>query len=231
MKVVQRLVPDNKKPKYNVNGKLVILPMTPEYITIHETDNTNTGANADAHSRLQLNGNSRKASWHIQVDCQQAIQSLPFYEAGMHAGDGTNGSGNRKSIGVEICVNSDGDYEKALQNAAEVVGQLMKQFSIPSHKVVPHKHWSGKNCPRNLLQGRWQEFVNRCIAERGKLEQGVDEVKEQKLSDAQEDVRQEAIRLGITDGNDPFRVVNQYYVWNATIPLAKRIEELEKKMK
>lgn len=52
---------------------------------------------------------------------------------------------------------------------------------------------------------------------------------EMELTEAQEGIRQEAIRLGITDGKNPLREVNQYYVWNALIPLAKRIEELEKK--
>ncbi|WP_394139536.1 peptidoglycan recognition protein family protein [Cytobacillus oceanisediminis] len=170
MIIKQQIIPSYKRPKYTVDGKKVSFAMVPEYITIHETANPGKGANAQAHANLQSNGNSRQASWHIQVDDLQAIQSLPFDEAGIHAGDGTYGNGNRKSIGVEICVNTDGNFEKALDNAAAVVGQLMKQFDIPSHKVVPHKHWSGKNCPTNLLKGRMQEFINRCIAERGKLD-------------------------------------------------------------
>ncbi|WNS74227.1 N-acetylmuramoyl-L-alanine amidase [Bacillus sp. DTU_2020_1000418_1_SI_GHA_SEK_038] len=59
----------------------------------------------------------------------------------------------------------------------------------------------------------------------------VKSVSEQTLTPGQEAVRQEAIRLGITDGKKPFREVNQYYVWNAMIPLARRVEELEKKLK
>ena len=40
------------------------------------------------------------------------------------------------------------------------------------------------------------------------------------------------MKLGITDGkNHPFREVNQYYVWNAFVPLARQIEELKTKMK
>jgi N-acetylmuramoyl-L-alanine amidase len=54
---------------------------------------------------------------------------------------------------------------------------------------------------------------------------------EQELTPKQEAVRQEAVRLGITDGKNPLREVNQYYVWNAMLPLAKKIEELEKKIK
>ena len=46
-------------------------------------------------------------------------------------------------------------------------------------------------------------------------------VAEQKLHPDQEKVRQEALKLGITDGNNPFRQVNQYYVWNALLPLAR----------
>lgn len=56
-----------------------------------------------------------------------------------------------------------------------------------------------------------------------------EENKMAELNESQEKVRQEAIKLGITDGKDPFREVNQYYVWSAMIPLARRIEELEKK--
>ncbi len=41
-----------------------------KYIVVHETDNTSVGADADAHARLQINGNSRNASWHWQVDDQ-----------------------------------------------------------------------------------------------------------------------------------------------------------------
>lgn len=53
---------------------------------------------------------------------------------------------------------------------------------------------------------------------------------EQKLTAGQEAIRQEAIRLGITDGKNPFREVNQYYVWACVLPIAKRVAELEKKL-
>lgn len=47
------------------------------------------------------------------------------------------------------------------------------------------------------------------------------------LNADQERVRQEAMELGITDGKNPFREVNQYYVWNALLPLAREIENLK----
>jgi N-acetylmuramoyl-L-alanine amidase CwlA len=172
MDIIQMLIPENVKPKYLVNENHVTFPMVPEYITIHETANTAKGANDLAHANLQKNGNSRQASWHLQVDDDSCYQSLPFNEAGIHAGDGANGTGNRKSVAIEICVNEDGDFEKAIKNAAKIVARLMKELNIPIHKVVPHKHWSGKNCPRNLLL-RWTEFITLCKMEFTKLEQPV----------------------------------------------------------
>lgn len=52
---------------------------------------------------------------------------------------------------------------------------------------------------------------------------------EPKLNADQEAVRKKAMELGITDGKNPFREVNQYYVWNAMIPFVERLKKLEGK--
>lgn len=131
-----------------------------KYITVHETANTRVGANAQAHANLQTNGFA--ASFHWQVDDKQAIQSYPHTVRCWHAGDGT-GTGNYESIGVEICVNSDGDFRKAVDNAAELVRKIMADENIPLANVVQHNRWSGKNCPTNLRNGskgvNWAEFI------------------------------------------------------------------------
>lgn len=133
------------------------------YITIHETANTSKGANAQAHANLQSNGNSRSAAWHWQVDDKQAIQSFTHDFSLYHCGDG-GGSGNRNSIGIEICVNSDGDYVQAVKNAAALTRKIMAEENIPLSRVVQHNHWSGKNCPTGLRQGReglnWHKFIS-----------------------------------------------------------------------
>lgn len=151
VKIIQSIIPDGRKnrPGYQ---------MVPKYITVHNTANTNKGANAELHARYVKNPTTDE-SWHITVDdSDTAYQHLPFNECGWHAGDGENGTGNRSSIGIEICENSDGDFEKAVKNAQEIIKSLMSQFNIPISNVVPHKHWSGKNCPRKLLD-RWDEFI------------------------------------------------------------------------
>lgn len=154
--IKQQLVSSRAKTYPGLNGK--------KYITIHETANTSRGANAQAHANLQSNGFS--ASWHWQVDDKQAIQSFPHTVRCWHAGDG-RGSGNYDSIGIEICVNSDGDFKKAVQNAAKLVSKIMKEEKIPLQNVVQHNKWSGKDCPKNLRNNskafRWVDFINTVI--------------------------------------------------------------------
>ena len=132
-----------------------------KYITIHETDNWSYGANAEMHARYINNGS--KDTWHYSVDDIQAIQSFEHNIRTWNAGDG-KGSGNMESISIEICVNRDGNYNKAVQNAIELTRHLMNQLNIPISRVVQHNHWSGKNCPRALRHGRngitWKDFKN-----------------------------------------------------------------------
>ncbi|ADF59157.1 MULTISPECIES: N-acetylmuramoyl-L-alanine amidase [Bacillus subtilis group] len=130
--------------------------MDPAYITVHNTANTARGASAAMHARYEKNPET-PTSWHFTVDDKEIYQHLPLNENGWHAGDGNRGTGNRKSIGIEICENSDGDFEKAVANAQWLIKKLMKEQGISLANVVPHKHWSGKQCPRKLLD-RWDSF-------------------------------------------------------------------------
>lgn len=164
IKIKQQLISDEVKPKYTINGKKVTPRMIPKMIAVHQTGNYGKGAGAQAHANLQSRGNSRLASWHVQVDDKEAIQSLPFNEAGLHAGDGAHGKGNREAIAVEICVNSDGNYKKAVENGAKVVAKLMKKFDIPLSGVKQHYDFSKKDCPKDIRAGRegitWAKFLD-----------------------------------------------------------------------
>jgi hypothetical protein len=136
--------------------------MTPLYITIHETANPAKGANAVMHGRWLLNlanDGADEPSWHFTVDDHQIVQHMPINRAGYHAGDGGNGTGNMQSIGIELCVNSDGDIQKTRDNAAWLVRKLRSETGIPADRVVQHNHWSGKDCPRLLRQSGWAAFV------------------------------------------------------------------------
>lgn len=154
VKIVTSMATNNKNHFSGVNPC--------DWITVHETGNTGVGANAMAHANNMRNNNPAE-TFHYAVDSKHAVHMMPDNIPCWHAGDG-QGNGNMKSIGIETCVNSDGDYKKAVQNCAELVAILMKRHNIPISRVVQHNYWSGKNCPSGMRSGRdgmtWSKFIS-----------------------------------------------------------------------
>ena len=151
VKVIEHFIPKSNttsRPGY---------PMKPEYITVHNTGNNKEGANARMHTKY-IDTAAGYISWHFTVDDKEIYQELPCNEVAWHAGDGGDGPGNRKSIGIEIC--EVGDYKKAEDNAAALIVHLMRQYNIPLSNVVPHQKWSGKYCPRLILAAGWDKFID-----------------------------------------------------------------------
>ena len=137
------------------------IALKPTYITIHETANTNAGADAEAHCRYIRSDAAalRPASWHVTVDDHSGYQHLPYNEVAWHAGDGSNGTGNRSSLSIELCVNRDGNWQRTMENAATVVRGWMDSYSIPIQNVVQHNHWSDTSCPAKMRAGSWPTFL------------------------------------------------------------------------
>ena len=142
-----------------------MVKMAPKYITIHNTGNDSVGATAEMHS-IYLHGQTHEKylSWHFTVDDSEIIQHLPLNEIGYHAGD-ADGDGNYRSIGIEICENADGNYAQAERNAAKLVAEILYEYNMSVDQVVPHQHWSGKDCPYNMLHGTkeslgWDGFLS-----------------------------------------------------------------------
>lgn len=139
------------------------------YITIHETGNTDAGADAEAHGKYLTSsaGEASLTSWHYTVDDHAIVQHLPDNETAYHAGDGAGGPGNAQSIGIEICVNSDGDFAKAKENAAALVRLLMAEHGIPLGNIKQHHDWNGKDCPATIraTPGAWEAFLALCGGE------------------------------------------------------------------
>ena len=115
------------------------------YITIHETDNTDKGSDALMHGLYINNGSSE--TWHYTVDDERVIQHFNDEVQCWHAG---TDKGNKQSIGIELCVNSDGDYNKMIENAMELIIFLMTKHNRNIDSVVQHNYWSRKDCPRRL---------------------------------------------------------------------------------
>lgn len=139
-------------------------------VTIHQTGNTSTGANALNHALyLQGSGARLQASWHYCVDDGVITRSIPEYEIAWHAGDGY-GDGNFKTIAIEICINSDGNLTKACDNAAELAADILKRYDLGIDHLFQHHDWSGKNCPAQMRAGvpySWPTFKNKVAAHLG----------------------------------------------------------------
>jgi N-acetylmuramoyl-L-alanine amidase CwlA len=146
--------------------------LEPTLITIHNTDNDSPGANAAAHAKYQKGADARKreVSWHFTVDDKSVFQSLPTNEIGWHAG---KRQGNATSIGIEICMNPELDVPATYDRAALLTAVMAFQHNISvARGVVTHQSWTGKHCPRVLLDkpDGWKDFLAQVKAHFDELE-------------------------------------------------------------
>ena len=179
MKIERLIVPDS------VSSRVSFGRGNPRnFLTIHQTGNTSTGANAMAHHKLQARSGVGYG-WHWQVDDEMAIQTHSHDFKIWHAGDG-RGKGNTESISIEICVNSDGDYVQSVENGAKLAAMILKEENIDISRMVQHNYWSGKDCPHEIRSGKngitWTDFVNKV---KNYLEDD-EEVKEEFMEQIQE---------------------------------------------
>lgn len=138
----------------------------PAYIVIHETDNWSKGADAKAHATAMKNGNLA-GTVHYYVDSKSVYQTLDHSDGAWAVGDGKGKYGitNRNSINIEICVNPETDYYKAVDKAEQLAAQLLKQYGWGTDRLKRHYDASRKNCPRRIqAEGRWPEFVKKTAA-------------------------------------------------------------------
>ncbi len=129
----------------------------PQYIVLHDTGNPGKGANAEAHFNY-FNGGDRQSSADFFVDSTQVLQVNDYntYYT-WHCGDGKGKYDitNSNSIGIEICVNPESNYDMAFQNTVSLVKHLMSELSIPIERVVRHYDASRKNCPASMSANGW----------------------------------------------------------------------------
>lgn len=136
----------------------------PLYIVVHNTDNFKAGANARAHAKAQRDGNFSGMSAHVYVDDAEIYQAMPYDRGAWHVGVNYGGAlfgtvNNRNSIGVEMCVQSGYDYEKAFTNTVNAVKQIMEELGIAADHVVSHYDVCAKNCPSQIrAKGDWKRF-------------------------------------------------------------------------
>ena len=145
LKIIQAIIPkehEKARPQTKMQAK---------YITVHNT--ASEGVNALNHANYITNINDYK-SWHFTVDNKEIYQHLPINEVSWHAGDGTNGEGNTQSISVEVC-----EVDEAEEMAIKFIAELLKTTNLSIEDVTTHQHWSGKYCPR-LILNHWDVFIS-----------------------------------------------------------------------
>jgi hypothetical protein len=145
-----RQISQNRTPLVRTNANI-------SYIVVHDTGNTSSGANANAHFNY-FNGANRNASADFFVDSAQILQVndyLKFFS--WHSGDGNGQYGitNRNSVGIEMCINSDGNYNVMLEKTVWLVRHLMSRLNIPISRVVRHWDASRKMCPNTMSANNW----------------------------------------------------------------------------
>lgn len=142
-------------------------------VTIHNTGNADPTADALAHARyvqtVENQGHGYQSSYHFCVDDKRIVQILPTNKIAWHAGDGANGTGNSKTLAIEICEN--GDHKKAEENALILAGALMAYYK--GIEIYKHQDWNGKYCPHLILErGGWKRFREDAYKKRDELSGG-----------------------------------------------------------
>ncbi len=165
IRITQQILPRNSRSRTRYR-------MTPQYITIHSTQNWKAGADALRHSLALRRGALGKIGWHYTTDEDIAVQHIPDNEQGNHA-ENYRGPGNRYSIGIEMCEHPGNSRSATIDKTAKLAAYLMHTYNIPLSRVVPHYNWprrgykvANKNCPHFLLNNgrpgrKWRNFLKK----------------------------------------------------------------------
>ena len=193
MKVIQNLVPASK---YNIKCPY---PMVVEFIVVHNTANDASARNEVAY----MIRNDNKVSFHYAIDDKEIVQGIPEDRNAWHAGDGANGQGNRKGIGIEICYSKSGGtrFIEAEKLAAKFIAFKLNEKGWGIDKVKKHQDFSGKYCPHRTLDMGWQRFLDMVQSELNNLTKGDGKVADKSApSPWAKEAWDWAKKEGITDG-------------------------------
>ena len=161
----QKFISGHNRPGKRINVKGVV---------VHWTANEGKGANAMA-NRNYFQSTDRSASAHLLLDDTTLVEALPWrkgvaemaYHVGATKYNQTTvkqlGSTypNNATIGLEVCVNADGDFKKAYANSIQVTAMMLKEHGLGIDRLYRHYDVTGKNCPAYFVDnGYAKKYLN-----------------------------------------------------------------------
>ena len=145
-----------------------------EWIVMHYT--ANDGDSDESNAKYFQKPLTPVASAHYFVDDDSITRSVPDDYVAYHCGAYSYKHPlcrNANSIGIEMCdAKRDGRImatDKTIQNAAELVYQLCKQYGIPYDHIIRHYDVTGKLCPAYWVRGDGLQKFRRQVEEVGEV--------------------------------------------------------------
>ena len=137
-----------------------------KYIVIHYT--ANNGDTALGNCKY-FYSTDRGSSAHYFVDETGVWQCVEDKNVAWHCGAKSYKHPycrNNNSIGIELCSRKDDNYyfkDETVNNATELVKELMAKYNIPIENVIRHYDVTGKVCPEPFVRDSkaWQDFKER----------------------------------------------------------------------
>ena len=212
--IKEKLITAKSGVKMYSGKKLNTKGNKPEYITIHNTEDINEAAgtnDAEQYSRATYNNNMGDVVVHYYIDETDCWHILGDDTVGWHAADGSTGTGNTKSVAIEIIMDGSGkDYDvKAEQRGALLAAILLHKYGLGIDKLKTHRDWYGKKyCPTYILP-HWDKF-------KAQVEKNLADIKKQDEAAAQK--TEPAVKKH-------YRVQVGYYA------VKKNAEAMQKKLK
>ena len=157
---------DNTNIKANGNTNPDIGISTDGYFTFNGTKTAilapkNNGQILDKSYFTHLGPN-----WKIGDDDNYYLGTTWFTTSQVSRGVISSRGGNLNSIGIEMCVNTNGNIYDTWQRTAKLVAMLIDDNSLSYQRVTQHNTYTGKNCPQSILYSDyWNKFMEFVIIE------------------------------------------------------------------
>jgi N-acetylmuramoyl-L-alanine amidase len=173
-------------------------------LVIHWTANENAGADAMANRNFFENRKAGKTGYgsaHYIIDDKEIILCIPEDELTYQVGAtkykttyfGTYP--NNCLLGIEMCVNSDGDFSKVYDQTVLLTVDIVKRYKLnPDKDIVRHYDITGKNCPAYFTSDHWG-VMNNSYATKYNVGSNADKAWNKFLQDVKNALAGEAIKM------------------------------------